>query len=97
MRPFLASTLAAVALGLCVSPDASADWRYRTPTRFNHGWRVGYRERCWVPPVVVTPPAACPVQPAGYFGGWWGHSYRHYHGSHYPHYRNLHHRYYHRR
>jgi hypothetical protein len=94
-RAFLASTLAAVTLGLCVAPDASADWRHRGPARFDHGRRVVYRHR--VPPIVVTPPVSCPVVPTtGYFGGWWGYSYRHHHG-HYRHYRYRHHGYHHRR
>jgi hypothetical protein len=57
MRVFLLGTLAAITLSLCVSSDASADWRYRSRFRFESGRRIVYRERYWVAPV-VTPPVA---------------------------------------
>jgi hypothetical protein len=96
MRTFMAGTLAAVTLALCVSSDASAaDWRYRGRVRYDHGRRVVYGARYWAPPVVVTTPAplvADPVDCTGYFySGLRYYPYRSHYRGHY------HHGHYHRR
>jgi hypothetical protein len=81
MRIFLFGALAAVTLSLCVSSDASADWRYRSRFRFENGRRIVYRERYWAAPVVTTPVAlvdaplvvdpvdVVPIAPPSYFFG----------------------------
>jgi hypothetical protein len=63
MRAFVIGTLASVALGLGVTSNASADWRYRERVRFEHGRRIVFHERYWIPPVVIAPPAPVIVPP----------------------------------
>jgi hypothetical protein len=63
MRAFVIGTLASIALGLGVTSNASADWRYRERVRFEFGRRIVYQERYWVPPVIVTTPAPVIIPP----------------------------------
>jgi hypothetical protein len=62
MKTYILGTLAALTLSLCVTSNASADWRYRERIRFDHGRRIVYQERYWAP-VIVTTPAPVIVTP----------------------------------
>ena len=55
MKTYILGTLAALTLSLCVTSNASADWRYRERIRFDHGRRIVYQERYWAPVIVTTP------------------------------------------
>jgi hypothetical protein len=97
MRTYILCTLAALTLSLGVTSNASAGWRFRQRIRFEHGRRIVYQERYWVPVIVVTEPAPAILTPVPVVVSEPAYSTGYFYGCSRPYYRVYHHQRHYRR